>query len=79
MTKNPNKYKNTIDSGFFLRYLFALVPIKIGMAAFFSPPFFFFWYVKHKKKRSPGGNTINYRKKTRRAFVKYTMLHNVCK
>ena len=32
-----------------------------------------------KNIKSPGGKTMNYTEKNRCAFVKYTMLHNVCK
>ena len=78
MTKNPNNNKNMIDKVCFLRYLFALAPIQKCTAAF--PPHFFFLMLNIQKNiKSPGGNTMNYTGEKRRAFVMYTMLHNVCK
>ena len=82
MTKNPNYKKNMIDKGFFLTLFISSCAYSKTHGSIFFPRHFLFFYLMlniQKNIKSPGGNTMNYTGKTCRAFVKYTMLHNVCK
>ena len=71
-----------IDKVVFLTLFISSCAYSKTHGSIFFPRHFLFFYLMlniQKNIKSPGGNTMNYTGKTCRAFVKYTMLHNVCK